>query len=98
MKGAGSIYSRIDRLLPKNKLLRRISVTAISLTVFVLVWWVASRMAETSFLPPPDAVVNAFFESFSVPDPNLGITMWQNIWVSLQRFLWGFALAFAVAV
>jgi NitT/TauT family transport system permease protein len=73
-------------------------VVVISLTIFVIAWWAIALWANTEYLPDPGEVYNAFINSFTTVDPGMQTTMWQNIWASLQRFIWGFLLAFAVAV
>lgn len=80
------------------KMLKTPIIVVISLTAFVLVWWGLSIWANTDYLPNPGEVYQAFIDSYSRVDPGLQTTMWQNIWASLQRFVWGFLLAFAVAV
>jgi ABC-type nitrate/sulfonate/bicarbonate transport system permease component len=85
-------------VLPKGGLSRRLVVTVASLAIFVFIWWVGSRSLNTVYLPAPEVVFAAFISSFTTPDPSLQVTMWQNISASLQRFLLGFALAFAIAV
>jgi ABC-type nitrate/sulfonate/bicarbonate transport system permease component len=70
----------------------------ISLAGFVAVWWAGSAYLRSDYLPDPLQVFNAFIKAFTQNDPVLGINMWQNIYVSLQRFAAGFLLAFVVAV
>jgi NitT/TauT family transport system permease protein len=88
----------MDRKSVLRRRLMNIVIVLISLTVFVFVWWGLSIFFNLNYFPPPDEVFEALIKSFTTPDPNLGITMWQNIWASSQRFLEGFALAFVVAI
>jgi ABC-type nitrate/sulfonate/bicarbonate transport system permease component len=92
--------SRVGSIISffKGNLSRRIQFTIISLVGFVIVWWVASALWHSVYLPSPDKVFTAFVNSFTTPDPTLQVTMWQNIYASLQRFLFGFALAFVIAL
>ena len=91
------VKDSFEGLLTK-KLLKTLIIVIISLTAFVLVWWGLSIWANTEYLPDPGEVYTAFIKSYSQLDPGLNTTMWQNIWASLQRFVWGFLLAFVVAV
>ncbi|MEI6797240.1 MAG: ABC transporter permease [Methanomassiliicoccales archaeon] len=91
------VKDSFEGLLTK-KLLKTLIIVIISLTAFVLVWWGLSIWANTEYLPDPGEVYTAFINSYSQLDPGLNTTMWQNIWASLQRFVWGFLLAFVVAV
>jgi ABC-type nitrate/sulfonate/bicarbonate transport system permease component len=77
---------------------RSLGFVIISLVGFVLIWWVAAALYHIDYFPTPDKVYAAFIDSFTRVDPFLGITMWQNISASLQRFAYGFALAFLLAV
>ena len=82
-----------------NKPVVKYSVIAfISLTMFVITWWVISIWADLVYLPSPPVVLDALIRSFVYEDSSLGVTMWQNMYASLQRFILGFLLAFIVAV
>lgn len=80
------------------KAIRTIVITIISLTVFVVVWQVMADALSSEFLPPPGDVFDAFIVVFQGPDPATGLSMWDHIWASLQRFILGFILAFIIAV
>jgi len=41
---------------------------------------------DLAYLPSPDKVVAAFFNSFEQTEASLGTNMWGNIAASLQRF------------
>ena len=81
-----------------QKYIKIIIFVIISLAGFVAVWWVGAMYLRSDYLPAPPEVWNAFIRSFTQDDPVLGINMWQNIFVSLQRFVAGFLLAFVIAV
>ncbi|MDD1771893.1 MAG: ABC transporter permease [Methanomassiliicoccales archaeon] len=71
----------------------------ISLAGFIGVWWlIAEYIYISEYLPTPLLVWDAFINSFTHRDPVMGIDMWQNISSSLQRFAYGFLLAFIIAV
>lgn len=82
----------------ERKLLKSVIIIVISLVVFVLIWWALSAAFPSEYFPTPQDVGAAFIDSFQNPDPNTGVTMWQHMKQSLVRFLWGFALAFALAL
>ena len=71
---------------------------AISLSVFVVIWWLGAIVYHSEYLPTPPQVYDAFIKSFTRVDPFIGNTMWQNIYVSLIRLVEGFLLALAVAI
>jgi len=76
-----------------------IMVMAASLVGFIALWWIASDIANTTYLPNPAQVFEALVESFQGGNPQFGILpMQQNIEASITRFVEGFALAFAVAL
>jgi ABC-type nitrate/sulfonate/bicarbonate transport system permease component len=71
----------------------------ISLVGFISLWYVIAHYFYVSdYLPSPELVWKAFINSFEHNDPVMGINMWQNIIKSLERFAYGFLLAFIVAV
>jgi ABC-type nitrate/sulfonate/bicarbonate transport system permease component len=80
------------------KAIRTIIITIISLIAFVVFWQVLSTALNNLFLPPPGRVFDAFITVFQGPDPATGLSMWNHIWASLQRFILGFLLAFVIAV
>lgn len=75
-----------------------LSIIVVSISLFVAVWWAFSIWLNLAYLPPPPEVFDALIKSFVKPDPVLGNLMGQNIMASLERFIGGFLLAFAVAV
>lgn len=88
----------MDRKSVMKRRLRSVLIVLVSLTIFVIIWWALSIYFDLKYFPPPDEVFRAFFDSFVTPDPNLGITMGQNIEASFARFVEGFALAFVIAI
>ena len=93
----------VDRLedvkeLLNKPLIKNSFVTVISLGMFILTWWAVSILANLVYIPTPWEALDALVRSFVEVDPNLGITMWQNIYASLRRFLLGFVLALALAI
>lgn len=80
------------------ELAKNVSIILISLATFVAVWWGLSIVLDTTYLPAPDLVAEAFIESFTKVDLATGRTMWDNIGASLQRVLFGFGLAFITAL
>lgn len=73
-------------------------ITIISLIAFVITWWAISMAVNSDYLPDPATVFEAFIDTFQVSDPLTGRNMWDNIYASLNRVLWGFVLAFITAV
>jgi ABC-type nitrate/sulfonate/bicarbonate transport system permease component len=88
----------MDRRSVMRRRLRSILIVLVSLTIFIVIWWVLALIFNLKYFPPPNAVFEALINSFVVPDPNLGITMGQNIEASFVRFIEGFALAFVIAI
>jgi NitT/TauT family transport system permease protein len=78
----------------------KIVLTVISLVSFLLIWWGLSIYLESmklSYLPAPDVVFEAFLVSLS-GDPLTHNPLLNHIIASLNRFVWGFALAIVLAV
>lgn len=94
---------KADRLedvkeLLNKPLIKNSIVTVISLGMFIMTWWAVSILANLVYIPTPWEAMDALVRSFVEVDPNLGITMWQNIYASLKRFVLGFVLALALAI
>ncbi len=94
---------KVDRLddvkeLLKKPLIKNAIMTVISLGMFIMTWWAVSILANLVYIPTPWEALDALVRSFVEVDPNLGITMWQNIYASLRRFILGFLLALALAI
>jgi NitT/TauT family transport system permease protein len=79
-------------------LLKNTTIVIVSLVVFILAWWGLSSLLHSAFFPSPYEVGVAFVDAFQNPDPTTGVTMWQHMSQSLVRFLWGFAIAFVLAL
>lgn len=81
-----------------HRWLRTLLISVCSLIIFLLIWWDLALLVQTAAIPTPDKVWRAAVDLFSNGDAVTGISMWANIWISLLRFLEGFALAFLVAI
>ncbi|MCX6651222.1 MAG: ABC transporter permease [Methanomassiliicoccales archaeon] len=92
--------NRLDKIkeLLTKPLIKSSVIVLISLTMFMLTWWGISLWWNQVYLPTPPEVFDALIKSFTHKDPNLGVTMWQNVYASLKRFILGFLLALVVAV
>jgi ABC-type nitrate/sulfonate/bicarbonate transport system permease component len=95
----GKTY-RLDKIkeLLGKPLIKNTAIVFVSLAMFILTWWGVALWLDLAYLPTPDNVYRALIVSFSDEDPILHITMWQNIFTSLQRFIWGFLISFVIAV
>ena len=91
------IRARLDYWFKKGRF-KDYLVMVFSVVMFLITWSLLSLWLNTVYLPGPVEVAQAFFESFTTPDPATGFTMWRNIFASLTRFLEGFALAFIIAL
>lgn len=91
---------RLDELkeLLSKPLIMNSLVVIFSLSMFVLTWKIIADWADLVYLPEPRDVYDTLIWTFNHPDKNLGITMWQNMFASLKRFVIGFVLSFLVAI
>ncbi len=88
----------MDRRSVMRRRLKSVAIVATSLAIFIIIWWGLAIYFDLNYFPAPDEVFRALINSFTTPDPNLGITMGQNIEASFFRFIEGFALAFVIAI
>lgn len=95
--GIKTWFKSVIRILDKKRVVR-FSISILSLIAFVIIWQIAADISGTEYLPTPGEVLDAFFDSFVTKDPASQVTMWQNIEMSLDRFIIGFLLAMILAV
>jgi ABC-type nitrate/sulfonate/bicarbonate transport system permease component len=93
-------FSRFIKKLTRKResSLENFAFAVVSIAVFLLFWYGLSIYLDSSYLPSPIEVGNALVNSFNIPDPSLGVTMWECIVASMKRFVIGFSLALVVAV
>ena len=80
-----------------HRFLRVAFISVCSLIIFILVWWNISLLARTAAIPTPWKTWDAFVYLFT-HGASPSFTMWDHIFISLRRFLAGFALALIVAI
>jgi ABC-type nitrate/sulfonate/bicarbonate transport system permease component len=81
-----------------HRFLKLVILTAISMTAFVVIWWVLSIVSGSSAIPTPLETWNALVKLSMNGDPMTGLSLWDYIFTSLSTFIKGFLLALAVAV
>ena len=106
-------FSGIDKAFIKavRKNWFSLLLSCISFAVFLSLWSVVSAwfhgdwpfasrnwVQTAEYIPYPWVVVQAFFDSFTHPDPFSQLYMGDHIYASMKRITLGFALAFAAAV
>lgn len=78
--------------------LRRLMIGILSVGVFIAIWYVVAWIDKEDVVIYPHRVLVTLLSSFATPIPWRGFLMQQEIVASLGRLLWGFALAFVIAV
>ena len=81
-----------------HRLLRTLVITVISLTLFILVWWIVAIVTTTSAIPTPLQTWNALVDLYVNGDRMTGRTLGEYVSSSVSTFAKGFILAFAVSV
>lgn len=82
----------------KHRTIRAVIIAACSIVIFILAWNDISLFLNKAAVPSPMATFQALIKLFTEGDVMTGFTMWHHIWVSLQRFLMGLIIAFAISV
>ena len=77
---------------------RTIMITVISLTFFIMVWWVISIIADISAIPTPLQTWNALVDLYVNGDTRTSISLGQYVFSSLSSFVKGVVLAFIISV
>lgn len=96
--------SRSEDLGPQRAALaRRVGIRAVSLAIFVGVWWLICDLHVWSelFVPSPGSVWHALVQSESSHDGQRGFSgyyLHQHLWASLWRILRGVAVAIVLGV
>jgi ABC-type nitrate/sulfonate/bicarbonate transport system permease component len=82
----------LDRRERRRATARRLAIGATGLTGFVVAWQIASAIWHDSvILPTPVHTASTFVHYLSHPYPSNGVTLWQDLLISLRRILIGFA-------
>ena len=97
IKSISETIAHMNKKAGRN-LVKDFVIGAIAIVTFLVVWQLVSSSLNIDYVPSPGDVWTAFVESFEKKDPNMGITMWQNIISSVNRFLTGFVLSLILAV
>ncbi|MDR0508835.1 MAG: ABC transporter permease [Candidatus Methanoplasma sp.] len=81
-----------------HRFLRTVVITVISLTIFIMVWWMISVIADIPAIPTPLKTWNALVDLYLHGDMVTSISLGQYIFSSLSSFLKGVLLAFVISV
>ncbi|MDR1690712.1 MAG: ABC transporter permease [Candidatus Methanoplasma sp.] len=81
-----------------HRFARTVVISVISLSIFILVWWIVSLMADTPAIPTPLQTLDALIDVYQYGDRMTGISLGTYVSSSMSTFLRGFLLALAVAV
>jgi NitT/TauT family transport system permease protein len=96
------LAKRLSKSLRENW--KQYVLTVVSVAVFVAAWQLYSTylhdndLGYKGYIPYPIDVAKAFYQSFTTQDPITGLTMTDHAVASLERIVYGFAFALAVAV
>lgn len=92
-----------DRTRRRRELANRTALRALSLAVFIGIWWLVATLDvwPDLFVPDPDAVWQRFIESITTHDGQRGLSgyyLHEHLWASLRRILVGVGLAIVFGV
>ncbi len=79
-----------------HRFAKNLGIVVISLTIFVIIWWVVSLIADSRVLPTPVKTFDALADF--IEDGYMGFSSWKIISSSLILFVKGFLMAFILAV
>ncbi len=89
------VYDEDNR---RHRMLMKGIISAVSLVVFVLIWWNLSLLLDNPAIPTPKTTWEALVFLFQNGDSISGMTMWGHMEISLKRFFAGLLIALAIAV
>ena len=81
-----------------HRFARLVVITAISLTVFVFLWAIVAKIADTAAVQSPSEAFDALVYLLNNPAPVTGFTLEFYLSNSLQTFFKGFLVALAAAL
>lgn len=81
-----------------HRWLRSGIIVVISLTLFVLLWWVIAKMRIFETIPLPQDTFVALYSLIVDGDPVSKLTVWSQIYSSLRTFVKGTLLALIIAI
>ena len=81
-----------------HRFARSVAITAVSLVVFLCIWWLVSKVADNAAIPEPVETFSALFSLIQNGDAVTGLPLSTYISSSLTKFLSGFLLALAIAL
>jgi taurine transport system permease protein len=87
----------LDQRERRRATARRLAIGATGLAGFVVAWQIASAIWHDGvILPTPVHTASTFVHYLSHPYPSNGVTLWQDLLISLRRILIGFAGGVAI--
>jgi len=89
---------KYDENNKRHRFARTVVITVISLSLFILIWWIASVVSNNTAIPTPLQTWEALVDLYRNGDRMTHISLGQYVSSSMSTFLKGFLLAFAVAV
>ena len=82
----------------RHRAMRTLTITVVSLIVFLILWWVVTIIMDNKNFPTPDKVFGALWNLICYGDTIGGHSLWEYIATSFRTFLYGFGLALLVAL
>lgn len=83
----------------KNRdLLFHLAISILAVIIFLIIWDVYAQIQDKAYLPRPAKVFDALISSFFNKDPFSDRYMGEHILSSLTRIVYGFIIAFILAV
>lgn len=85
--------------IKKNRdILIHLAISILAVIIFLIVWDVYAQIHNKTYLPRPAKVFDALISSFFNEDPFSDRYMGEHILASLTRIIYGFIIAFILAV
>lgn len=81
-----------------HRFVRTLTLSVISLLIFVAIWWLIAIVADSTAIPTPAETLAALTDLINHGDPMTGLSLYDYVSTSLSTFLKGFLMALAVAV
>lgn len=89
---------KYDKNNRKQRFVRSVVITVVSLITFLILWWVITTLMNDRNFPTPDKVFKALWELIIYGDRIGGHSVWDYISISFRTFLQGFGLSLVIAI
>jgi NitT/TauT family transport system permease protein len=92
------LFKGYDETNRVHRMIRTAVIIFVSLSVFMILWWIVTTWLNNVNFPTPDKVFDALWNLIIYGDTMGGHSLWEYLSASLKTFIQGFLMAAVVAI